>query len=124
MTTEKDDRDQMAQENALGMNVKGDDKDKKSTPEDRAKKERDEKEKQADAIAKEKQADPHIGPSDFSGTKFSPNAPDGQPPTEEQMKAHEADVHPSQAGVDEKGKAKTAEHKPAAPQHEERARRG
>ncbi|MEY9179698.1 hypothetical protein [Bradyrhizobium sp. USDA 313] len=28
-----------------------------------------------------------LGPTDYSGTKYSPNAPDGQPPTKEQVEA-------------------------------------
>ncbi|MGY3130091.1 hypothetical protein ACVWZM_000773 [Bradyrhizobium sp. USDA 4501] len=29
----------------------------------------------------------NLGPTDYSGTKYSPNAPDGAPPTREQVEA-------------------------------------
>ena|SRR5215831_4410527 len=88
--------------------------------EEAVKKQREENEKLADAQGKGKAAETPMGPGDYSGTKYSPNSPMGEPPTEAQQKAKDADVHPSQQTEEQKKNAgkqsKPAEH------HEEQRR--
>jgi hypothetical protein len=84
------------------------------------KEQREEKEKLADAQGKGKTIETPMGPTDYSGTKYSPNAPDGEPMTEAQAKAHEADVHPSQKPDEGKAKSET---RTASHETEHRTRR-